>query len=279
VNEPGAAQSANPLIRLIPRTGKPGVFVTATDTGIGKTVIAGAIAMLQRRAGKRVGVLKPIATGCRHVSGVGIGKILGQFMDEEIDGRTLPGADLVSADAEFLAWSAESMHNLATINPVRYGDPVCPLAAARRTKQPINFGTIGEAYSQIAADSDFVIVEGIGGLLVPLTEKLTVLDLAESFNSTELPLLIVAASTLGTINHTLLTVQAARSRGLIIAAIVVNGYRADSDDFSEEGNPPLLAELTGLPVICVPDDPETHVEPKPAIGEAVLFAANQIPVG
>jgi dethiobiotin synthetase len=257
MSEPDDTQSANPLIRLIPRTGKPGVFVTATDTGIGKTVIAGAITMLQRRAGKRVGVFKPIATGCGF----------------------LPGIGLVSSDAEFLAWSADSMHNLATINPVRYGDPVCPLVAARRAKQPINFGAIGEAYSQMAADSDFVVVEGLGGLLVPITENLTVLDLAEGFLSSELPLLIVAASTLGTINHTLLTVQAARSRGLTIAAIVVNGYRADSEDFSEESNPPLLAELTGLPVICVPDDPETHIEPKPAIGEAVLFAAGQIPVG
>ena len=257
MSESNPGPSANPLLSLIPRTGKPGLFVTGTDTGIGKTVIAGAIAMLQRRAGRRVGVLKPIATGCRF----------------------LPGVGLVSSDAEFLAWSAESMHNLATISPVRYHDPLCPLTAARRAKQPIDFTTIADAYSQIAADNDFVVVEGIGGLLVPLTETLTVLDLAEAFNCAELPLLIVAASTLGTLNHTLLTVQAARSRGLTIAAIVVNGYRADSDDLSEESNPPLLAELTGLPVICVPDDPDTCVEPKPALGEAVLFAAGQIPEG
>lgn len=251
-------QPDNPLpAGLVGNT--PGLFVTATDTGVGKTIVAGALAMIHRLHRKRVGVLKPIATGCRRARGAG--------------GVPLVEGELVSSDAEFLAWSADSNQSLVTINPVRYAEPLAPLVAARRAGRPIDFDAIVESAERVAADSDLIIVEGIGGLLVPITRKLTVLDLAEAF---ALPLLIVARPALGTLNHTLLTVQAARHRGLKVAAIAVNRYNPHSADLSEESNPAVLAELTRLPVVCVPDDAETHVEPTPAIGNDVLFACRQI---
>lgn len=241
---------ANPLIGRLPAP-RRGLFITATDTGVGKTIITGALAMLARGAGRKVGAFKPIATGCRADAGGG----------------------LVSSDAEFLAWSADSDQPLATINPVRYHEPLAPLVAARRARSPIDFEAISLAYSRLTESSDLVLVEGIGGLLVPITEKLTVLDLAEAF---DLPLLIVARPGLGTLNHTLLTVRTASQANLAVAAIVINRYRADSQDLAEESNPAVLAELTGLPVFCVPDDAETRVEPSPAIGPDVLFACRQI---
>lgn len=231
----------------------PGLFVTGTDTGVGKTLVAGALALAHRQTGRRVGVFKPIATGCRYLIGVG----------------------LVSGDAEFLAWAADTDYPLSTLNPVRYAAPLSPLAAARRTGQPIDFEALAGAFAAATRGRDLVLVEGIGGLLVPLTRTLTVLDLAEAMR---LPLLIVARGALGTLNHTLLTVQAARSRGLAVAAIAINRYRPSSPDLSEEDNPAILADLTGLPVICVPDDLDSRVEPPPALGESVLFAASQIPV-
>lgn len=242
--------SDNPLLGRL-GCQAPGVFVTGTDTGVGKTAVAGGLARAISQAGRHVGVFKPIATGCRHMSGVG----------------------LVSGDAEFLAWAANSEQPLATINPVRYADPLSPLTASRRTRQPIDFDGIAGAWSRICANSDATIVEGLGGLLVPITEKLTVLDLAEAFG---LPVLVVARAGLGTLNHTLLTVGAARARGLAVAAIAINRYRPHSPDLSEESNPAILAELTGLPVVCVPDDPDTRTEPNPSLGADVLFACRQI---
>ena len=270
-------ETHNPLAGQF-RANVPGLFVTGTDTGVGKTVVAGAIAFLQRQAGKRVAVFKPIATGCRRDSGSGVASAALGGMPRLVSHVFGDAPRLVSTDAEFLAWAAESPHELAMINPVTYADPLAPLVAAQRTRQPIDFEAIVDTYYALTSKSDFAIVEGIGGLMVPLTEKLTVLDLAEAF---ALPLLIVARPVLGTLNHTLLTVAAARSRGLRIAAIVVNRYHADSaalPDLSEESNPAVLAALTRLPVVCVPEDTETSIEPPPAIGRDVLFACRQIPV-
>ncbi|MDD4890434.1 MAG: dethiobiotin synthase [Phycisphaerae bacterium] len=265
-------ESSNPLLGKF-GVKAPGLFVTGTDTGVGKTVVAGGIAVVQRQAGRRVGVFKPIATGCRRDSKFGLVSYIASTLANPDRGND--GAGLVSSDAEFLAWCAEASVPLSKINPVRYAEPLSPLMAARRSDQPVDFEAIAENYAVIAASSDAVIVEGIGGLLVPIAEKLTVLDLAEAIG---LPLVIVARPALGTLNHTLLTVQAARSRNLEIAAIAISRYDPHSADLSEESNPAVLAELTRLPVVCVPDDPETRVEPSPAIGQSVLFACRQIPL-
>jgi len=243
------SDAANPLTGRLPSA--PGVFVTGTDTGVGKTVVAGALAMLARTQGARVGVFKPVATGCRRVNTVG----------------------LVSGDSEFLAFCADSGLDLATITPVCYHEPLAPMAAAQREGRSVDFDAIASAYGRVVAGSDWVVVEGIGGALVPLTRRVCLLDVAAAMG---LPLLVVARAGLGTINHTLLTVEAARRRGLKVAAVAINRYRAASADLAEETNPAALEELTHLPVVCVPDDPETRVEPPPAIGPGVLFACDQL---
>lgn len=223
-----------------------GFFVTGTDTGIGKTVVAGAIAWVLRESGRRVGVMKPIATGCAR--------------------RFRSG--LVSEDAEFLAHCADTEHPLETVNPVRYAQSLAPSVAAARSRRKVNYRAIWEAYDRIRKSSDIVVVEGIGGWMVPIDDKKFVADLACEFG---LPVIVVARAGLGTINHTLLTVEAIRQRGLPVAGIVLNNYVADQATLAEETNPETIAKFTGLPLpAIVPFDEKTNPQ-QGRIGEAVLY--------
>lgn len=222
-----------------------GWFVTGTDTGVGKTVIAGAMARLAVELGARVGVMKPVATGCRHD----------------------PRLGLISADAEFLAHCADARENLETVNPVRYAGELAPMVAAEREHRPIDWKAIRTNWARLR-ESDRVVVEGIGGLLVPIDGEHSVADLAAEM---ELPLVIVARPGLGTINHTLLTIEAARQRRLPIAAVVINSYQPDSATLAEETNPEIIARLTGMRIpLIVPYDRSTNIATG-AIGESVLY--------
>lgn len=180
-----------------------GLFVTGTDTEIGKTLVAGAIAQYLVSQGRRVEVLKPVATGCRRQRG-----------------------DLVSQDAEFLAGFADSRQMLSQIAPVRYAKALAPNVAAGLENRPVDLEAIFDAYRRLAADKDVdaIIVEGIGGLLCPITDDFWVAHLARLMR---LPVVVVTRPNLGTINHTLLTLHAARSAGLDVAGVVVNRYQVD----------------------------------------------------
>lgn len=223
-----------------------GWFVTGTDTGVGKTIVAGALARLLREAGRRVGVFKPVATGCRRELDLG----------------------LVSGDAEFLAHCADSPDNLATINPVRYSEELAPMVAADRSKRPIDFEAMRDSHRRIASHSDVMIIEGVGGLLVPIDAKTTAADLAREF---DLPLIVVARAGLGTINHTLLTLEAARARGLRVDAVVLNHYESMLPTLAEETNPEVVSRLGKVPLpIIVPFDEK--VDPsKGVLTESILF--------
>jgi len=241
------AATPEPALEVPPAKG---LFVTGTDTEVGKTVIAGAIAVLLRSRGVRVGVFKPVATGC--VRRVRLG--------------------LTSEDAEFLAHCADSPHDLRTISPCCYATPAAPSVAARHERRPVDFEAIARAYRLIVQDSDFVIVEGVGGLLVPITEAYNVADLAGRFG---LPLVIVARASLGTINHTLLTLEAARHRNLKVAGVVLNRYRADSATLAEETNPEVIAQVgrVDLPVV-VPFDRHTNLR-RGRVGANILAALRE----
>jgi len=180
-----------------------GLFVTGTDTEVGKTLIAGAIARRLRRSGRRIEVFKPAATGCR---------------------RTREG--LVSSDAEFLAACADSRMTLADITPLRFKAALAPNAAAERERRSVDLEAIFEAYSRVVAAADVVIVEGVGGLLCPISNDFWVVHFARMVN---LPVVIVARAGLGTINHTLLTLHAARSAGLNVAGVIINRYWIDPE--------------------------------------------------
>jgi dethiobiotin synthetase len=223
-----------------------GWFITGTDTGVGKTVIAGALAVLCRKRGRRPGVFKPVATGCRRDVRLG----------------------LVSEDAEFLAHCADGAEPLDTINPVRYSGDLAPLVAAERKQRPIDWAAIDANLERTRATSDWLVVEGAGGLLTPIDAKTSVADYAVRLG---LPLVIGARATLGTINHTLLTIEAARTRNLRIAAVVINGYHPNSATLAEETNPEVIARLARIPIpLVVPFDPQTDVR-QGTVGESVLY--------
>jgi len=223
-----------------------GIFVTGTDTGVGKTVVAAGLAAALIQSGRNVGVMKPVATG-----GV----------------RRREG--LMSEDAEFLAHVADAPEPMSIISPVVLAEPLAPTVAARRAGVTIDLDAIRAAFDEIAAAHEVVIVEGIGGLLVPITEGYRVADLAADLG---LPLVVVARPGLGTINHTLLTVEVARGRGLDLLGIIINDLDADTAGVAEETNPAELARETGLPILTVvPHDAETDPR-EPCLGPAVVEA-------
>jgi dethiobiotin synthetase len=206
----------------------PGLLVTGTDTGIGKTIIAGAIADWFRRQGNRVAVLKPAGSGCV---------------------RRREG--LVSEDAEFLAHCADARHPLDVICPVRYAEPLAPAIAAERAKEPMDWPAVERSITAMSRDSDVIVVEGVGGLMVPMDERHTFLDVARWL---KLPTVVVARPNLGTINHTLLTVNALRGAGVTVVGVVINRYPAQNADVASETNPRAIERWGKVPVLCVVPD-------------------------
>jgi len=194
-------------------TQTPGLFITATGTAVGKTVATCAIAAALRQRGLTVGVCKPLASGCRR--------------ERE---------HLVNADAEALAHFADCRFPLNTINPIRYRPPVAPAGAIEAGGPPLDEQVIADSINTIADACDLMLVEGVGGVMVPLDDKRTVLDLAAAIGY---PVVVVAGAELGTLNHTAMTCALLRQRGLKLAGIVLNRYQPDSPD-------PAVAILEGL---------------------------------
>jgi dethiobiotin synthetase len=210
---------------MLTRPQIPGLFITGTDTGVGKTLVAAAIANWFSRRGARTAVCKPMATGCV---------------------RRREG--LVSEDAEFLAHHANAKFSLNTICPQRFAEPLAPATAAERAGEKIEWNTIDNAIQTMCRQSDVLIVEGIGGILVPVDRKLTVIDIARWL---ALPAVVVARPGLGTINHTLLTVEALRHAGVPVAGVVINLYPAETAPPAEETNPRAIEKWGKTPVLCL----------------------------
>jgi dethiobiotin synthetase len=221
----------------------PGLFVTGTDTGVGKTVIAGAIADWFRRRGTKVAVLKPIATGCE---------------------RRREG--LVSADAEFLAHCADTRHPLDLVCPQRYAEPLAPAVAAEREGRPVDWSAVQRSIDLMCRGSDVLIVEGVGGVMVPLDERHTVIDLIRWLG---LSTVVVSRAGLGAINHSLLTVDAIRSAAAV-GGVVINRYPQDVAGVAEESNPRVIERWSRVPVLClVPDESIIFPSISPGITAAV----------
>ena len=222
----------------------PSLFVTGTDTGVGKTVVAGAIADWFRRRGIRVAVLKPIATGCV---------------------RRREG--LVSEDAEFLAHCAAARFPLDLVCPQRYLEPLAPAVAAERSGTPVDWAAVQRSIDLMARDSDVMVIEGVGGVRVPMDERHTMLDVARWLG---VPAVVVARPGLGTINHTLLTVDALRGAGVKVAGVVINRYPADGAGVAEETNGRAIEKWGRVPVLCyVPDEVSVAVPLAAGIVSAV----------
>ena len=191
-----------------------GLFVTGTDTGVGKTVAAAGFAMTLRARGADVGVMKPFASGGRE-------------------------------DALFLKEAAGVSDTLDEINPCFYEAPIAPSEAAKREGAQVDLREAAEAFWKLSERHEFIIVEGAGGLAVPLTEVLTIGDLQQLF---PLPLCVVARPSLGTINHTVLTIEYARSRGWDVEGVVFNGLTEEAG-LAEETSPGAIEALTGARIL------------------------------
>lgn len=206
---------------MVPVTdsGGRGIFVTGTDTGVGKSLVSAALARFLVRQGIKVGVMKPVE------SGVSLPSALGQ-------------------DGELLRWAADCDAPVDLISPCRLAEPLAPSLAAKLAGTVIDIDGLVSDAQQLLEGYEFVIIEGAGGLMVPLRDTFMVGDLARRIG---LPLLTVCRPDLGTINHTLLTLQAARAWGLEPAGLVVNNMPA-SPGLAEKHAPAMLAQLGGVEI-------------------------------
>ena len=207
-----------------------GIFVTGTDTGIGKTAVACALAAWCRAQGIDVGVMKPVATGAKA---------------GPRDGTRA----WVSDDARLLAHAAGVDDPDALINPMCFHEPLAPWMAALRARRPIQLNRILAAFDALRARHRFLIVEGIGGLLVPFSASTTVADLAKRMG---LPVVLVARPGLGTLNHTLLSLGCLRARGLRLRGVIVNHASPTPADpmarLAERTNPEILRRFAPIVV-------------------------------
>ncbi len=184
-------------------------FVTGTDTGVGKTFVTCALARRAREHGTRVFAFKPIETG-----------VTGE----------------VGEDQQALADAAGGWQSGEALSLYRFALPAAPSVAARAVDETIDLGNIRRVYKTHASDAGLVLVEGAGGIRVPVTDTLDMAGLARSLdNVADLAVVIVARAGLGTINHSLLTIEAAERDGLHVAGVVVS-LRPDEDERFAESN-------------------------------------------
>jgi len=217
-----------------------GLFLTGTDTGVGKTFVAAAIVRRLRAEGVRVGAYKPAVSGC------------------EVSAEGIP----VWNDLEVLAEALGNEFPRERICPQRFRAAVAPPVAAREEGTCVDSRRLRTGADWWRGEVDLLIVEGAGGLLSPLSETDTVADVAADLG---FPLLIVARLGLGTINHTLLTVEAALRRGLHVAGVLLNEVRPVPDDLSCRSNPGELAARCPVPILGVlPHTPGQDLLAQPA---------------
>lgn len=205
-----------------------GLFVTGTDTAVGKTYVGALIARALAKDGRRVGVYKPAESGCRR-----------------------EGEELVAADAAFLWEAAGRPGDLEHVCPQKFAASLAPHLAAMAEERRIDAQLLRDGLDYWRERSDVVIVEGAGGLMSPLGEEEYVADLALDF---AFPLVVVSRNGLGTINHTLQTLISAATfrEGLDVAGIVLNaaGPQTEGDDESIASNRRELETRCVAPVLA-----------------------------
>jgi len=204
---------------------KKGFFITGTDTGVGKTVIAGALIKAIHAQGLSVCGMKPVETGCS---------------------RT--GNNLFPSDGMFLKKVAGMDENISQITPYCFETPVAPSLASEMEGRPVSIDGIIEKVHDLLQRYQAVVVEGVGGILVPIRKDYFVADLVKELG---LPLIVVARPTLGTLNHTLLTVHYALKEGIRVSGIIINFTRRSEGTVSENTNPLVLQQLSPVPVLGV----------------------------
>jgi dethiobiotin synthetase len=210
-----------------------GIFVTATDTGVGKTIVSAAIVRALKRCGVTTGAMKPIESGCTRKEGI-----------------------LEPSDGRYLKIIAGMDDPLELITPVRFEAPLAPYCASQAEGIPVDLETIFKAYGTLCGKYDFMVIEGIGGVLVPLASIATrgvsrTYFITDLIKDLKLPTVVVTRPSLGTINHTLLTVNQLLREGIDVAGIIINFNTPTEGTIAEKTNPRALRELCPVPILGI----------------------------
>jgi dethiobiotin synthetase len=200
---------------------RQGFFITGTDTGVGKTVVTACLLALYRKHGLSAGFMKPVETG----------------VDPEYS---------ANSDAQFLLEISRCADPLSLVSPIRLKTPASPYQAARMENRSIDMDSIFQSFQTLTAKYENLLVEGAGGLLVPLKSNYLMSDLIRELG---LPLLVVGRNALGTLNHTLLTLRVAKQEGIEVRGVILNRNEPGELDAIEKGHAEIITELSGVPVL------------------------------
>ncbi len=225
-----------------------GIFITGTDTDVGKTWVAAGLTAVLKESGMQAVYFKPFQSGC-----------------------PLEGARLIPTDARLAKDVAGLREPLEVLTPIALRLALAPGVAAAQAGVEVDLERIVAGFRDLASRYEFLVVEGAGGLYVPLIGMdFLILDLIRWLG---LPLVVVAKSGLGTINHTVLTVKAAQAANIRVAGIILNRY-PEKPGLAEETNPGVIEALTGVPIIGrLPEVPDLN---DPAAREPFLAALRPV---
>ncbi|MEJ5227335.1 dethiobiotin synthase [Thermodesulfovibrio sp.] len=206
---------------------KGGYFITGTDTGVGKTIVTAAILRSFIKKGLKVGAMKAIETGCLNKDGI-----------------------LLPSDGMFLRDMAEMSDSIDLITPLRFENPLSPFVAAKLENLEVEIDRVFKAFDALRKKYDFIVVEGVGGLMVPLRKeekkKATFYFVRDLIKELGLSAIIITKPTLGTLNHTILTIEALKSKKIPIKGYIINFSEPAKNDIAEKTNPEALRELLDI---------------------------------
>lgn len=202
-----------------------GIFITGTDTGVGKTFVACGLIRALKDMGMNVCPIKPVESGCRVHKG-----------------------NLVPADTTALVTASGVREPVDMINPYRLRHPLAPSVAAEIEGVKIDRRKILSAYNRLSNKYDITVVEGAGGIMVPVYKKYLFLDMAGDLG---LPVVIVSRPGLGTINHTLLTIESLMHKGLDVKGVIINYAEGKKRGLCEKTSPEVIEKLGGVPVLGI----------------------------
>lgn len=204
---------------------RTGYFIVGTDTGVGKSVVTAGLALALKDRGINVGVMKPIETGC-------------PVMDDE----------RIPQDANFLIKAAGVSDPLDLVCPYRLRQPAAPSIAARLDDTHVDINYINDQYFQLSLMHEIVLVEGLGGLLVPLNNSELLSDLILQLG---LGMIVVARPNLGTINHTLLTINYAKMLGIPVTGLIINGFGKERITLTERTAPDEIQHFSDVELLGI----------------------------
>lgn len=211
---------------------KGGYFITGTDTGVGKTIVTAAILRSFIKKGLKVGAMKAIETGCLNKDGI-----------------------LLPTDGMFLRDMAEMSDSIDLITPLRFENPLSPFVAAKLENLEVEIDRVFKAFDALRKKYDFIVVEGVGGLMVPLRKeekkKATFYFVRDLIKELGLSAIIITKPTLGTLNHTILTIEALKSKKIPIKGYIINFSEPAKNDIAEKTNPEALRELLDIPFLGI----------------------------